>query len=48
MKKSIFLVLFIFLVIGCSPVERSVGFTTWSNDGTELKFHLGTVSQAYP
>ena len=42
MKKSIFLVLFIFLVIGCSPVERSVGFTSLSDDGTELKFHLGT------
>ena len=42
MKNSIFLFLFIFLVIGCTPVERSVGFTSWSDDGTELKFHLGT------
>ena len=42
MKNSIFLIPFFFLVIGCSPVERSVGFTTWSDDGTELKYHLGT------
>ena len=42
MKYSFLLGLFIITLYGCNNIERSVGFTTWSDDGTELKFFLGT------
>ena len=41
-RYYLFTSLFAFFLISCEPVERSVGFTNWTDDGTEFKFHLGT------
>ncbi len=30
------------LMTNCDRPERSIGMTTWSDDGTEFKFYLGT------
>ena len=30
------------LMTNCDNPERSIGMTTWSDDGTEFKFYLGT------
>ena len=30
------------LMTNCDKSERSIGMTTWSDDGTEYKYHLGT------
>ena len=43
MKKFLLLAI-IPLFFSCETPERSVGFTNWSDDGTEFKFHLGTES----
>ena len=41
--KSIFyLVLTVFFVVSCNSPERSIGMTTWTDDGTEYKYYLGT------
>lgn len=40
--KITFLFIASFLVVNCSSPERSIGMTTWSDDGTEFKFYLGT------
>ena len=29
-------------IFSCNTPERSVGMTTWTDDGTEFKFYLGT------
>ena len=42
MKNKILISLLLVILIGCNHSERSVGFTNWSDDGTQLKFHLGT------
>ena len=42
MKNKILISLLLIVLIGCNNSERSVGFTNWSDDGTKLKFHLGT------
>ena len=43
MKRYLVATVFIALTLfSCSPTERSVGFTNWSDDGTPYKFHLGT------
>jgi hypothetical protein len=43
MKRYLVATAFIALTLfSCSPTERSVGFTNWSDDGTPYKFHLGT------
>ena len=41
--KSIFyLVLTVFFIVSCNSPERSIGMTTWTDDGTEYKYYLGT------
>ncbi len=42
MKNKILISLLLVILIGCNHSDRSVGFTNWSDDGTQLKFHLGT------
>ena len=42
MKNKILIILLLVMLIGCNHSDRSVGFTNWSDDGTQLKFHLGT------
>ena len=43
MKQQLFFtLLFSLLFFACEPVKQSVGFTKWSDDGTEYKFYLGT------
>jgi len=41
-KQMISLTLLTIFFTGCNPPERSIGMTTWSDDGTEFKFYLGT------
>ena len=43
MKQIIFILTALFLT-SCDPVQKSVGFTTWSDDGSEYQFFLGTES----
>ena len=43
MKQQLFFTLLSSLLFfACEPVKQSVGFTKWSDDGTEYKFYLGT------
>ena len=42
LTKIIFTISFIILIMSCTPTERSIGMTTWSDNDTEFKFHLGT------
>ena len=35
-------ILCLIFITSCSSPERSIGMTTWSDDGTEFKFYLGT------
>lgn len=47
MKKSILSLITIVCITACNEQpqeERAVGFTNWSDDGTEYKYHLGTES----
>ena len=44
MKQQIAFIITALLLMSCDPVQRSVGFTTWSDDGSEYKFYLGTES----
>ena len=41
-KSMFYLVLVAFFIVSCNTVERSMGFTNWSDDGKEYKFFLGT------
>ena len=41
-KKIFSLVLIAIFMVSCNSPERSIGMTTWSDDGTEFKFYLGT------
>ena len=40
--KIILIALSTLLMTNCDNPERSIGMTTWSDDGTEFKFYLGT------
>jgi len=42
MKNLIYILGITTLFFSCENQERSVGFTNWSDDGTQYKFHLGT------
>ena len=42
LTKIIYTISFIILFMSCTPTERSIGMTTWSDNDTEFKFHLGT------
>lgn len=42
LTKIIYTISFIILIMSCTPTERSIGMTTWSDNDTEFKFHLGT------
>ena len=42
MKQQIVFIIIALFLMSCDPVQRSVGFTTWSDDGSEYKFYLGT------
>ena len=44
MKQQIFFILIALFLTSCEPVQKSVGFTTWSDDGSEYQFYLGTDS----
>ena len=44
MKQQIVFIIIALFLMSCDPVQRSVGFTTWSDDGSEYKFYLGTES----
>ena len=44
MKQHIIYTLIALFFISCEPVQKSVGFTTWSDDGSEYQFYLGTES----
>ena len=44
MKQQIVFIIIALLLMSCDPVQKSVGFTTWSDDGSEYKFYLGTES----
>ena len=42
LNRILFTISFIILIMSCTPTERSIGMTTWSDNDTEFKFHLGT------
>ena len=45
MKQKLFFTLILAMSFtACEPVKQSVGFTNWSDDGSEYKFFLGTES----
>jgi hypothetical protein len=45
MKQQLFFTFLLsMLFFACEPVKQSVGFTKWSDDGSEYKFYLGTES----
>jgi hypothetical protein len=45
MKQKLFFTLILAISFtACEPVKQSVGFTNWSDDGSEYKFFLGTES----
>tara|TARA_Y100000746_G_scaffold84541_1_gene71619 strand:+ start:14 stop:532 length:519 start_codon:yes stop_codon:yes gene_type:complete len=41
-KQFLSLTLLTLFIVSCNSPERSIGMTTWSDDGTEFKFYLGT------
>ncbi len=42
LNRILYTISFIILIMSCTPTERSIGMTTWSDNDTEFKFHLGT------
>ena len=42
LNRILYIISFIILIMSCTPTERSIGMTTWSDNDTEFKFHLGT------
>ena len=41
--KTISILIFtISFIVSCNSPERSIGMTTWTDDGTEYKYYLGT------
>ena len=41
-KKISILIFTITFIVSCNSPERSIGMTTWTDDGTEYKYYLGT------
>ena len=41
-KKTSILIFTITFIVSCNSPERSIGMTTWTDDGTEYKYYLGT------
>ena len=41
-KQTLSLTLIALFIISCNSPERSIGMTTWTDDGTEYKYYLGT------
>ena len=42
MKKYLFTLIIVGLFYSCTTEQKSIGMTTWSDDGKEYKFFLGT------
>ena len=42
MKNLFYLLAITTLFFSCENQDRSVGFTNWTDDGTQYKYHLGT------
>ena len=42
MKNLLSLIFILSILSSCVNEPRSIGMTTWSDDGKEYKFHLGT------
>ena len=42
LKQLFTITIFSLFIISCNSPERSIGMTSWTDDGTEFKFYLGT------
>ena len=42
LKKTLSILTIALFFASCNTPERSIGMTTWTDDGSEYKFYLGT------